>query len=169
MINQLNALIDGEEISGWLAKGRTVMNLKDVSKTNIADNYRLPLMWKLLLGGNAEELCKFLDNNDMFTDETKRLQEKKQRGKNSEQLRQFSAGNTKVEVNEKRRRDINSNWCAWKYQHSAIKMAQKKMGTNVWIDRLQKSVLFVTARLLHRVLEACPINKCGLSLLTPDN
>ena len=49
----------------WLTGGRTALLQKDKSKDNVASNYRpitcLQLMWKLLSGVTADQICGQLD------------------------------------------------------------------------------------------------------------
>ena len=77
--SQMNRILMGEDDQlEWMTHGRTVFCQKDPRKGNTADNYRpitcLPLMWKLLTGGIAEEMYNYLENSSR---RTKRMQKRK--------------------------------------------------------------------------------------------
>ena len=59
----------------WLTRGRTSLLQKDKSKGNVASNYRpitcLPLMWKLLTGVIADQICAHLDQEMLLPEEQK--------------------------------------------------------------------------------------------------
>ena len=58
-----------------LTRGRTSLLQKDKSKGNVASNYRtipcLPLMWKLLTGVIADQICAHLDQEKLLPIEQK--------------------------------------------------------------------------------------------------
>ena len=60
----------------WLTRGRISLLQKDKSKGNAASNYRpitcLPLMWKLLTGVIADQICAHLDQKKLLPEEQKR-------------------------------------------------------------------------------------------------
>ena len=66
---QLNDCLDSGFVPSWLTRGRTSLLQKDKSKGNVASNYRpikcLPLMWKLLTGAIADQICAHLDQEQL--------------------------------------------------------------------------------------------------------
>ena len=58
-----------------MTHGRTMLCQKDPRKDNTADNYRpitcLPLIWKLLTGGIAEEMYNYLEREKILPEEQK--------------------------------------------------------------------------------------------------
>ena len=60
----------------WLTRGRSAFLQKDKSKGNVASNYRpitcLPLMWKLLSGVIADQICGQLHQQKLLPEEQKR-------------------------------------------------------------------------------------------------
>ena len=72
---QLKECLDSGFVPSWLTRGRTSLLEKDKSKGNIASNYRpitcLPLMWKLLTGVIADQICAHLDQDKLSQEEQK--------------------------------------------------------------------------------------------------
>ena len=66
-------------VPSWLTRGRTSLIQKDKSKGNVASNYRpitcLPLMWKLLTGVIADQICTFR-SREVATRRAERVQER---------------------------------------------------------------------------------------------
>ena len=85
LAEQLDQCLREGVVPDWLTKGRTVLIMKDVTKGNIASNYRpitcLPLVWKLLTGIMTEEMYGFLSDNEVLPEEQKGCR-KKSRGSN---------------------------------------------------------------------------------------
>ena len=58
-----------------VTRGRTVLIQKDVTKGNIASNYRpitcLPLMWKILTGIITEKVYNSLEERELLPEEQK--------------------------------------------------------------------------------------------------
>ena len=75
MATQLNECLAAGEVPEWMTKGRTVLIQKDVTKGNIASNYRpitfLLLMWKILSGITTEKVCKSLEERGLLLEEKK--------------------------------------------------------------------------------------------------
>ena len=65
MAIQLKECLAAGEVLEWMTRGRTVLIKKDITKGNIASNYRmttcLPLMWKVLTGIIAEKVHTSLE------------------------------------------------------------------------------------------------------------
>ena len=64
--SQINRILMGEDdLPERMTHGRTVLCQKDPRKGNTAHGYRpitcLPLIWKLLTGVIAEEMCNYLE------------------------------------------------------------------------------------------------------------
>ena len=72
---QLKVCLDSGFVPSWLTRGKTSLLQKDMSKGNIASNYRpiacLPLMWKLLTGVIADQLYAYLDQKKLLPQEQK--------------------------------------------------------------------------------------------------
>ena len=74
--SQMNRILMGEDdLPEWVTHGRTVLRQKDPQKGNTADNHGpitcLPLMWKLLTGVVAEEMCNYLEREKILPEEQK--------------------------------------------------------------------------------------------------
>ena len=72
----MNRILMGEDdLPEWITRGRTVLCQKDLQQGNTADNYRpitcLPLMWKLLTGVIAKEICNYLEREKILLEEQK--------------------------------------------------------------------------------------------------
>ena len=72
---QLKECLDSWFVPSWLTRGRTSLLQKDKSKDNVASNDRpitcLPLMWKLLTGGIADQIYAHLDQEKLLPEEQK--------------------------------------------------------------------------------------------------
>ena len=72
---QLNEYLAAGEVPKWMTRGRTVLIQRDVTKGNIASNYRpitcLPFMWKILTGIIAEKVYKSLEERELLPEEQK--------------------------------------------------------------------------------------------------
>ena len=66
-------------VTSWLIRQRPSLLQKDKSKGNVASNYRtitcLPLMWKLLTGVIADQICAFT-SREVVTRRAERVQER---------------------------------------------------------------------------------------------
>ena len=74
--SQMNRiLMEKDDLPECMTHGRTVICQKDPRQGNTADNYqpitRLPLMWKLLPGVIAEEMCNYLERENVLPEEQK--------------------------------------------------------------------------------------------------
>ena len=72
---QLKECLDKGFVPSCLTRGRTSLLQKDMSKGNVASNYRrltcLPLMWKLLTGVIADQIYAHLDQEKLLPEEQK--------------------------------------------------------------------------------------------------
>ena len=72
---QLKECLDSGFVPRWLTRGRTSLLQKGKSKGNVASNYKLitclPLMWKLLVGVNADQIYAHLDQVKLLLEEQK--------------------------------------------------------------------------------------------------
>ena len=72
---QLKECLDSGFVPSCLNRGRTSLLQKDKSKGNVTSNYRpitcLPLMWKLLTGVIADQICAHLDQEKLLPEEKK--------------------------------------------------------------------------------------------------
>ena len=75
MATQLNKCLVAGDVPDWMTRGRTVLIQKDVTKGNIASNYRpitcLPLMWKILRSIIAEKVYTSLKDRELLPEEQK--------------------------------------------------------------------------------------------------
>ena len=77
---QLNGVLngvlnDGNALPVWMTYERAVLCLKDPSKGNAVDNYRLisclPLMWKLMIEIIADELYAYFERKNILPEDQK--------------------------------------------------------------------------------------------------
>ena len=75
MSKHLQECVDTGEVPRWMVAGRTTLIIKDVSKGSLVSNFRpitcLAMMWKLMTGIFAEEICDHLETNKLLTEEQK--------------------------------------------------------------------------------------------------
>ena len=72
----MNRILMGEDnLPERMTHGLTVLCQKEPQKGNTGDNYRpitcLPLIWKLLTGAIAEEMCNYLEREKILPEEQK--------------------------------------------------------------------------------------------------
>ena len=72
---QLKECFDSGFVPSWLTRGRTSLLQKDKSKGNVACSYRpitfLSLIWNLLTGVIADQICAHLDQGKLLPEEQK--------------------------------------------------------------------------------------------------
>ena len=68
-------LMQGDEISVWMTKGKTVFIQKDQDKGTVPSNYRpitcLPIVWKLLASLIADDIYHHLETKSLLPEEQK--------------------------------------------------------------------------------------------------
>ena len=71
-----------EGIPNWITKGRTILIKKDKKQGNTPNSYRPitcpPILWKLLTGIIANDLCEYLESNSMLPEEQKGRRRKRE-------------------------------------------------------------------------------------------
>ena len=73
----MNEILKGDkQLTKWMTFGRTVLCQTDQAKGNTVHNFRpitcLPLLWKVVIGINAENMYDFLECKGLFPNEQKR-------------------------------------------------------------------------------------------------
>ena len=83
---QLNKILEEKkEIPAWMTYGRTVLCQKNRVKRNSVENFRpitcLPVMWKLLTGIISGDMCCFMENEILLSEQQKDCRRKSKRMK----------------------------------------------------------------------------------------
>ena len=73
---QLNEILEGtKEIPSWMVYGRTVLCQKDLVKRNSVEYFRpitcVTLMWELLTVMISEDMCCFMENENLLPEDQK--------------------------------------------------------------------------------------------------
>ena len=72
----MNEILEGtKEIPSWMVYGRTVLCQKDLVKRNSVEYFRpitcVTLMWKLLTVMISEDMCCFMENENLLPEDQK--------------------------------------------------------------------------------------------------
>ena len=67
---QLDRCLQENKVPSWMVTGKTLLCVKKLEKGNAVENFRpitcLPVLWKLLTGIIAEELCEHLEEANIL-------------------------------------------------------------------------------------------------------